>query len=68
MAKPKSSGLLLVGVGSILASMAITGFLLGFLVDLLLDTKPIFLLLLGFMGIVGGTLKAHRMLTHPGFN
>lgn len=68
MAKPKGSGLLLIGVGSILASMAITGFLLGFLLDYLLDTQPIFLLLLGFMGIVGGTLKAHRLLTHPGMN
>ena len=68
MAKPKGSGLLMVGVGQILASMAITGFLLGFLLDYLLGTTPVFLLLLGFMGIVGGTLKAHRLLTHPGLN
>jgi len=54
--------LLQVGVGTILSSMAVAGFLLGYVTDAYLDTLPIFLLLFGFLGVLGGIMKAHRML------
>lgn len=60
--------LLLIGVGTHMTSMIIAGFLLGYLVDYWLDTQPIFLLILGLMGLVGGILKAYRLMSHPGFN
>jgi len=51
-----------------MSSMTISGFLLGFLTDYWLDTKPIFLLSFGFLGLLGGTLKAYKLLTHPDLN
>jgi len=54
--------LLQVGVGTILSSMAVAGFLLGYVTDSYLDTLPIFLLLFGFLGVLGGIMKAHRLL------
>lgn len=56
--------LLQVGVGTILSSMAVAGFLLGYVTDTYLDTLPIFLLLFGFLGVLGGIMKAHRLLTN----
>jgi ATP synthase protein I len=66
--QPKKPGLLLISVGSILSSMVVAGFVLGYATDVWLDTKPIFLLLFGFLGIIGGTLKAFKLLTHPDLN
>jgi len=65
MTQPKNTGLLLIGVGTILSSMTVAGFLLGYLVDLWLDTLPIFMLMFGFLGILGGLMKAYKLLTHP---
>jgi len=65
MKRQPSSGLLLIGVGTILSSMTIAGFVLGFLVDYWLDTPPIFLLLFGLLGLLGGTMKVYRLLTRP---
>lgn len=66
MKKTKRPGLLLIGVGNILASTVIAGFLLGYLTDMWLETQPIFFLLFGILGFVGGILKVYRMLTDPG--
>ncbi len=66
MGKPQKPGLLLIGVGQILTSMIVSGFLLGYLVDVYFGTRPIFLLILGALGFVGGFLKAYRLLTDPG--
>lgn len=54
--------LLQTGVGTILSSMAISGFILGFATDQLFDTTPIFMLSFGMLGVVGGTMKAHKFL------
>lgn len=63
MSKPTPGRLLLIGVGTHLAAMTITGFLLGFATDVWLETTPIFMLLLGGLGFVGGILKAHKLLS-----
>ncbi len=65
MPKTKASGLLLIGVGSMLTSMIIAGFLLGYWVDVWLQTQPIFLMLLGTLGFIGGILKVYKLLTDP---
>lgn len=54
---------LLVGAGSIFTSMIIAGFLLGYMLDSLLNTKPIFILTCGVLGFVGGVMKIHQMLS-----
>lgn len=66
MGKPKKPGLLLIGVGQILTSMIVSGFLLGYLLDVYFGTLPIFLLILGGLGFAGGFIKAYQMLTDPG--
>ena len=64
--KPKNPNVMLIGVGSVLTSMMVSGLLLGFLVDWYFATTPLFMLALGALGFVGGLLKAFKMLTHPG--
>lgn len=59
---PQSRGLLLIGVGSMLTSMVVAGFLLGYLVDSWADTRPLFMLLFGALGLVGGFLKVFKLL------
>jgi len=59
--------MLLIGVGTILASTVISGFILGYVTDLWLETTPIFMLLFGVLGFVGGFLKVYKMLTDPAF-
>lgn len=61
----KGPGLLLISVGTMLSSMVISGFLLGYWLDAWLETQPIFMLLLGAMGVVGGFLKVYRLLNDP---
>lgn len=63
--KNKGPGLLLISVGTMLTSMVVAGFLLGYGLDVWLDTKPILMLLLGVMGFVGGILKVYRLLNDP---
>ncbi len=53
---------ILMGAGSIFTSMIIAGFLLGFMLDSLFNTKPIFILTCGVLGFVGGVMKVHQML------
>ena len=52
----------LIGTGTLLASMTVSGFFLGYWVDVWLDTKPIFMLLFGILGLVGGMLKVYKLL------
>ncbi|MDH3325712.1 MAG: AtpZ/AtpI family protein [Gammaproteobacteria bacterium] len=54
--------LLQTGVGTVLSSMAISGFILGFATDQIADTTPLFMLIFGALGVVGGTMKAHKFL------
>lgn len=66
-AKPgaKGPGLLLISVGTMLTSMIAAGFLLGYLVDTWLDTRPLAMLLFGALGFIGGLLKVYRLLSDP---
>lgn len=59
--------LLLASVGTILTSMAIAGFILGYGIDTWLGTQPIFTLSFGCLGFVGGMLKSCKLLigAHP---
>lgn len=61
--KYKSANVLLVGVGTHLTAMIAAGFILGFATDWWLDTQPVFMLLFGILGFIGGILKAYQMLT-----
>ena len=63
--KRKTPGLLLVSVGTMLSSMVISGFLLGYWVDTWFETQPLFMLILGGMGVVGGFLKVYKLLNDP---
>jgi len=63
--KVKGPGLLLISVGTMLSSMVIAGFLLGYVLDVWLDTRPILMLILGVLGFVGGILKVCKLLNDP---
>ncbi|WP_455198707.1 AtpZ/AtpI family protein [Kaarinaea lacus] len=63
--KNRGPGLLLISVGTMLTSMVVAGFLLGYGLDVWLDTKPICMLVLGAMGFVGGILKVYKLLIDP---
>jgi len=58
--------LVLVGVGTMLTSMSVVGFVLGWAVDHWLETSPWFMLGLGMLGFVGGFLKVYKMLVKFG--
>ena len=59
----KGPGLLLISVGTMLTSMVVAGFLLGYGVDVMLNTQPIFFLSLGLLGFIGGIMKVYKLLT-----
>lgn len=59
--KPKTS-LLAVGAGNMLAAMTISGFIIGYFVDYLVGTIPLFLLSFGLLGTIGGMLKVKDMM------
>lgn len=61
----KAPGLLLISVGTMLSSTVVAGFLLGYWVDGWLETSPVFMILFGGMGLVGGFLKVFKLLTDP---
>ena len=63
--KAKGPGLLLISVGTMLTSMIAAGFLLGYLLDVWLDTLPICMLVGGVLGFIGGILKVYRLLSDP---
>ncbi|MDG6774278.1 AtpZ/AtpI family protein [Thiomicrorhabdus sp. ZW0627] len=52
---------LLMSAGSIFTSMIVAGFLVGYALDQLFETTPIFLLLCGLLGFIGGTQKVMRL-------
>lgn len=66
MAKPKSASWVLVGVGTHLAAMVVTGFILGYGVDTWLNTRPVFMMIFGGLGFVGGIIKAYKLLIRLG--
>lgn len=60
--KPKSAGLLLIGVGTVLTSMIAAGFILGYGVDVVFQTQPIFMMIFGLLGFIGGIIKVYKIL------
>ena len=60
------AGIVLMGVGTILSSMILAGFLLGYLVDKWLDSQPAFMLVFAGLGAVGGFLKVYKLLSRNG--
>lgn len=66
MQKKSGAGWLLIGVGTNLTAMVVTGFALGFFVDSWLGSKPIFMMILGCLGFVGGVIRAHILLSKWG--
>lgn len=52
---------LLLSAGSMFTSMLIAGFLVGYGIDQLFDTTPIFMLLCALLGFIGGIQKVHRL-------
>ena len=48
-----------------LSSIVVSGFLLGYGLDVWFDTKPILMVGLGMLGFVGGILKVYKLLTDP---
>ena len=54
---------LLMGAGSMFTSMIVAGFLVGYALDEVFDTKPIFLLSCGLLGFIGGMQKIQRLLS-----
>lgn len=52
---------LLLSAGSIFTSMLIAGFLVGYAIDQIFETTPIFMLLCAVLGFIGGMQKVHRL-------
>lgn len=52
---------LLMSAGSIFTSMIVAGFLVGYAIDQLFETTPIFLLLCGLLGFIGGGQKVMKL-------
>jgi len=52
---------LMLSAGSIFTSMLIAGFLVGYALDQLFDTTPIFLLGCAVLGFIGGIQKVHKL-------
>mgnify|MGYP000216966463 CR=1 FL=1 len=57
---------ILIGVGTQLTAMVVTGFVLGYALDVWIDSKPIFMLIFGGLGFVGGILKVYKLLIKLG--
>lgn len=52
---------LMLSAGSIFTSMLIAGFLVGYFLDELFDTRPIMMLACGVLGFVGGIQKVIKL-------
>ncbi len=60
------NNLLLISAGSMLTSMCVAGFLLGYIVDGWLETEPLLMLVFGCLGVIGGFLKVYNLLSRYG--
>lgn len=65
VSQAKGAGLAYIGAGTILTSMALAGLLLGYALDSSLDTLPLFMLVFGCLGFVGGMLNLCKLLSEP---
>ena len=48
-----------------MTSMIAAGFILGYFTDSWLNTQPIFLIVFGALGVIGGFLKVYKLLSNP---
>lgn len=61
--RKKGANFLLIGAGSMFTAMVISGFLVGYVFDELLGTRPIAMLICGVLGMIGGMMKVHQIST-----
>lgn len=62
MKKDSGANWILIGVGTQLTSMIAAGFLLGYGLDTWTDTRPLFMIIFGCLGFVGGLIKVYELL------
>lgn len=53
---------LMIGSGQMFTAMVISGFIVGYFIDYLLSTTPLFMLICGVLGMVGGAQKVQRLV------
>ena len=63
MFQSRGVDLINVGSGTILTSMIAAGFLLGYATDYWLGTLPVFMLLFGGLGFLGGIIRLRKLLS-----
>ncbi|HHS99250.1 MAG TPA: AtpZ/AtpI family protein [Thiomicrospira sp.] len=56
-----AANFLLMSAGSIFTSMLIAGFIVGYMLDQIFDTTPIFFLSCAVLGFIGGIQKVHTL-------
>lgn len=52
---------LLMGAGSMFTATIAAGFLVGYVLDMIFETTPIFMMVCGIMGFIGGIQKVHKL-------
>lgn len=61
--KPKQGfNFLMIGSGQMFTAMIISGFIVGYFIDYLLGTTPIFMMICGVLGMIGGVQKVQHMV------
>ncbi len=63
-ARGKGFNFIEMGLGTHFIAMLAAGFILGFVVDTLLETFPFALLIGGVLGFIGGALKLLEIVNH----
>ena len=56
-----AANFLLISAGSIFTSMLIAGFIVGYMLDQIFDTTPLFFLGCAVLGFIGGIQKIHQL-------
>ncbi|MCK5810986.1 MAG: AtpZ/AtpI family protein [Cocleimonas sp.] len=62
--KLNKPSLLHIGAGNIFSSMIISGMIIGYFVDQWLELTPLFMMLFGVLGFIGGMKKVHAILSY----
>ena len=52
---------LLMGAGSMFTATIVAGFLVGYVLDMIFETTPIFMMICGVMGFIGGIQKVQKL-------
>ncbi len=58
----KTANFVLMSVGTTFSAMVISGFLVGYFIDEIFNTRPWLMIASGFLGIVGGFIRIHEIL------